>query len=176
MASNASATAIGALTARRKPFQDSPTPAGDSAAAIALLRLYALTHENHYRELATKTLEIFAGVVEQFGIYAGTYGLAAIWLARPYTQVVVVGDGPAADALHAAAVKPFAVNKTSIHLTEEEAVAAYLPPALTDSVPHLPGVAAGRALAMVCSNFACQPPVSDPEELTRLIYGSIRQK
>jgi len=28
---------LGALAARRKPFQDSPTPAGDPAAAIALL-------------------------------------------------------------------------------------------------------------------------------------------
>ncbi len=176
MASDGGATAIGALTARRKPFQDSPTPAGDSAAAIVMLRLYSLTNENRYRELATKTLEIFAGVAEQFGIYAGTYGLAAIWLARPYTQVVLVGDGPAADALHAAAVRPFAVNKTLIHVTEEEAVAAYLPPALADSVPHLPGIAKGRPMAVVCSNFTCQPPVSDPEELTRLIYGSIRQK
>jgi hypothetical protein len=176
VASDAGANAIGALTARRKPFQDSPTPAGDSAAAIVMLRLYSLTNENHYRDLATKTLEIFAGVAEQFGIYAGTYGLAAIWLARPYTQVVLVGDGPAADAMHAAAVKPFAINKTLIHVTEEEAVAAYLPPALTDSVPHLSGIAKGRPLAMVCSNFTCQPPVSDADELTRLIDGSIRQK
>ena len=176
MPGDAAASAIGALAARRKPFQDSPTPAGDSAAAIALLRLYSLTNENRYRELATKTLEIFAGVAEQFGIYAGTYGLAAIWLARPYTQIVLVGSGPAADRLHAAAVKPFAVNKTFIHITEEEAVAAYLPPALTDSVPHLPGIAEERPLAIVCSNFTCQPPVSDPDELTRLIYDSIRHQ
>ena len=33
---------IGALATRRKPFQDSPTPAGDSSAALALLRLHAL--------------------------------------------------------------------------------------------------------------------------------------
>jgi hypothetical protein len=175
-ASDTGAAAIGALAARRKPFQDSPTPAGDSAAAIVLLRLYALTNQNHYRELATKTLEIFAGAAEQFGIYAGTYGLAAIWLARPYTQVVLVGDGPAPDALHAAAARPFAVNKTVLHITEEEAVAAYLPPALADSVPHLSGIAKGRPMAVVCSNFTCQAPVSDPEELTRLIYGSIRQQ
>ena len=110
--------AMGALAAQRKPFQDSPTPAGDPAAAIALLRLYSLTNEQRYREIAQKTLEIFAGIAEQFGIYAGTYGLAAIWLARPYTQVVVVGTGPMADALYAAAVKPFAVNKSVIHVRD----------------------------------------------------------
>ncbi|MGB9256025.1 MAG: thioredoxin domain-containing protein, partial [Candidatus Korobacteraceae bacterium] len=32
---------LGALSARRKPFQDSPTPAGNPGAAIALLRLHA---------------------------------------------------------------------------------------------------------------------------------------
>ena len=32
--------ALGILGMRRKPFQDSPTPAGNSAAAIALLRLH----------------------------------------------------------------------------------------------------------------------------------------
>ena len=36
---------------------------------------------------------------EQFGIYAGTYGLAASWLARPHTQVVVVGEDNKAEAL-----------------------------------------------------------------------------
>src|SRR5208337_2839172 len=67
----------GALTARRKPFQDSPTPAGNSAAALALLRLHALNGDARMKELAKATLEVFAGVVEQFGIYAGTYGIAA---------------------------------------------------------------------------------------------------
>ncbi len=33
---------LGALTARRKPLQDSPTPAGNPTAAAALLRLEAL--------------------------------------------------------------------------------------------------------------------------------------
>src|SRR5579884_3614272 len=40
-----SADALGALIARRKPFQDSPTPSGNSSAAILLLRLHALTGE-----------------------------------------------------------------------------------------------------------------------------------
>jgi hypothetical protein len=168
--------ALGALGARRKPFQDSPTPAGDPAAAIALLRLYTLTNDQRYREIAEKTLEIFAGIAEQFGIYAGCYGLAAIWMARPYTQVVVVGTGPLAEALEEAAVKPYAANKSVIHARETEAVAACLPPALSDSVPKLPGVGHGNAIAIVCSGFTCQPPVSDPEKLSKLIHDSIRQR
>src|SRR4051812_17154578 len=38
--------ALGALTARRKPFQDSPTPSGNSSAAVLLLKLHAYTNDN----------------------------------------------------------------------------------------------------------------------------------
>src|SRR5579862_1382673 len=41
---------FGVLSASRKPFQDSPTPAGNPVAAIALLRLYAYTNEQKYHE------------------------------------------------------------------------------------------------------------------------------
>ena len=50
--------ALGVLGTRRKPFQDSPTPAGNSVAAIALLRLYAFTNQQSYREKAEQTLEL----------------------------------------------------------------------------------------------------------------------
>ncbi len=53
--------ALGVLGTRRKPFQDSPTPAGNSVAAIALLRLYAFTNQKSYREQAEQTLELLGG-------------------------------------------------------------------------------------------------------------------
>ena len=62
---------LGALTARRKPLQDSPTPAGNPTAATALLRLEALSGRKEYREIAEDTLACFAGIVEHFGLYAG---------------------------------------------------------------------------------------------------------
>ena len=49
---------MGVLGTRRKPFQDSPTPAGNSVAAIALLRLHAYTSQPGYREKAEQTLEV----------------------------------------------------------------------------------------------------------------------
>ena len=50
-------SARGILGMPRKPFQDSPTPAGNSAAVIALLRLYGYTNEASYREKAGQTLD-----------------------------------------------------------------------------------------------------------------------
>src|SRR5271169_524657 len=127
---------LGALSARRKPFQDAPTPAGNPCAAIALLRLHAYTNDAKYLDKAEDTLEVFAGAAEQFGIYAGTYGLAASWLAHPHVQVIVVGEDEKADALLKAAVAPFAVNLSVVHLTDSEAVAQNLPPALVETIPN----------------------------------------
>ena len=164
---------LGALSTRRKPFQDSPTPAGNSGAAIALLRLHAYTNDAKYRELAAHTLEVFAGAAEQFGIYAGTYGMAATWFSRPHTQVVVIGDDDNAAALLRAAIAPFAVNKSVVHLTDSEAVAQNLPPVLAETVPNLPALKEKKSLAVVCMNFACQPPVSDAEELEKMVRAAI---
>jgi len=163
---------LGALSTRRKPFQDSPTPAGNPSAAIALLRLHAYTNDAKYRETAQRTLEVFAGAAEQFGIYAGTYGIAATWLSRPHTQVVVVGEDESAAALLRAAIAPFAVNKSVVHLTDSEAVAQNLPPVLAETVPNLP-MLGQKSVAIVCTDFACQPPVSTPEELASLLRAAI---
>jgi len=167
---------LGALSARRKPFQDAPTPAGNPCAAIALLRLYAHTNEAKYRDKAEDTLEVFAGAAEQFGIYAGTYGLAASWLARPYTQVVVVGEDENAEALLKAACAPYAVNLSVVHLTDSGAVAQNLPPALAETIPNLPGLKEKQSFAVVCSNFTCQPPIRDPAELTTALRAAITER
>src|SRR2546429_1373474 len=60
---------LGVLATRRKPLQDSPTPAGNPMAAIALTRLHHYTADAGHRDKAEQTLETFAGIVEQFGIF-----------------------------------------------------------------------------------------------------------
>jgi uncharacterized protein len=164
---------LGALSARRKPFQDSPTPAGNPVAAIGLLRLHAYTNDKRYREIAQQAIEVFAGAAEQFGIYAGTCGIAATWLSRPHTQVVVIGEDENASALLKSAIAPFAVNKSVLHLTDSEAVAQNLPPALAETVPNLAAMKAKKSIAVVCMNFACQPPVESADELSALLQAAI---
>ncbi len=166
---NAAHQSWGALEAHRKPFQDSPTPAGNSAAAIALLRLHAYTHESAYRQKAESTLTLFAGGAEQYGIFAGTYALAAVLFSSPHTQVVIVGSGEAADRLFAAAIAPFALTKSVVCLPENEVTPQNLPPALAETLPQVPGVREGRPMAIVCSNFACRPPIFDADELARAL-------
>jgi uncharacterized protein YyaL (SSP411 family) len=160
---------LGILGTRRKPFQDSPTPAGNSAAAIALLRLYSYTNDASYRERAEATLEVYGGVAGQHGIFAATYGLAVVHFTQTHAQVVVIGKDEAAAEMYRAAVRPFGLNTAVLHFDADKAVAQNLPPALAETIPNLPGLDGGRSVTVVCSGFTCQPPVFDAQELERAL-------
>ena len=155
---------IGALTARRKPLQDSPTPAGNAVAAALLLRLAELTGRDDLRDKAARTLECFAGVVEHFGLYAASYGLALRRLVTPPVQVVVVGAAAEADALEQAALAGYAVTKSVLRVRAGEA----LPPSLAQTIPHLPQ--RPGSFAVVCSGFTCGLPLTSAED----VYTAIR--
>ena len=158
---------LGALTARRKPLQDSPTPAGNPTAAAALVRLENLSGRTEYREIAEDTLETFGGIVEHFGLYAGSYGLALERLMLDPAQVVVVGVGGQADQLEATALARFAVNKTVIRLRPDQLTSA-LPEALRETVLRVPRPD-HAAWALVCRGRSCMPPVTDPDALLRTL-------
>ncbi len=158
---------LGVLGTRRKPFQDSPTPAGNSVAAIALLRLHAYTNDAGLREKAEQTIELIAGLAGQYGLFAATYGIAAVHLSNPHTQIVIVGSDELADRLYNVAVAPYSTGKAVLKLAANRAVSQNLPPALAETIPQLPEIQQEKTVAVVCSGFTCQPPISDPDELTR---------
>jgi hypothetical protein len=158
---------LAGLDVRRKPFQDSPTPGANSVAVIALVRMHALTGGEHYHEFAQKTLEAFAGIASQYGLFAATYGLAATLFAHHPMQVVVTGgaDDAASQALEVAANRVFRFGKIVLRLTPG-ATLATLAEALKETLPHLP---ADKAAALVCVGQTCVPPTSDPRQLSNLL-------
>jgi uncharacterized protein YyaL (SSP411 family) len=163
---------IGAMFARRKPLQDAPTPAGNPSAADALLRLEALSGKVDYRDLAEDTLENFAGVVEHFGLYAGSYGLALERFLLPAVQVVVIGSDAEAKTLAAMATARYAVNKSVLRLRRDQVTAETLPPALAETLPMLPQLSMSQSFAVVCRGATCLPPVTDAEDLLRALQGA----
>jgi uncharacterized protein len=177
-------TALGILGTRRKPFQDSPTPAGNSAAAIALLRLHGYTNDGSpdgasYREKAEQTLEVYAGVAGQHGIFAATYGLAVLRFVQSHTQVVVIGKDHAAAELYRAAVRPLALGTAVLRLDADKVVPQNLPPALAQTIPNLPALgdrqsSEPRSFAVVCSGFTCQPPIFKAEDLAQALGAEAR--
>jgi uncharacterized protein YyaL (SSP411 family) len=161
------AAPMGGLDVRRKPFQDSPTPNANSVAAIALIRMHAYSGDARYYDCARKTLETFARIAPQFGMFAATYGLAAILFSRHPIQVVVTGRGgdPQAQALESAAHRVYRFGKSVLRVTPETPQ-LHLAGALKETLPHL---RADKALAVVCAGQSCLPPTRDPEQLAAML-------
>ncbi len=167
---------LGALSTRRKPLQDSPTPAGNPMAAIALLRLHHYTGDTTYRAKAEQTLETFAGVAGQFGIFAATYGIAVAYMLEPGEQVVVIEQtAGCGDELYARAIAGFRFGRSVLRLMANEVVAANLPSALAETIPNLPQLKSEGAFAVLCSGFTCLPPILDAEELERKLGSTTNQ-
>jgi len=164
------AAPMGGLDVRRKPFQDSPTPGANSVAAIALVRMHAFTGDDRYHAFAQKTLEAFAGIAPQYGLFAATYGLAATLFAHHPIQVVVTGPAkdPTAQALEAAAHRVYRFGKSVLRITPDTSQ-LHLAGAINETLSHLP---AGKPLALVCSGQTCFPPTSAPEQLIALLEDS----
>jgi uncharacterized protein YyaL (SSP411 family) len=163
---------LGALGARRKPLQDSPTPAGNPTAASALLRLETLSGRQEYRDIAEDTLACFSGIVEHFGLYAGSYGLALERLLLDPVQVVVVGSGPEAVRLEATAVARFAVNKTVMRIAPFRLVQEGIPGALAETLLQVPVPRDAEVWAIVCHGRTCLPPVTNAEALLEALEGT----
>jgi hypothetical protein len=161
------AAPMGGLDVRRKPFQDSPTPGANSVAAIALIRMHAFTGDDRYYAFAKKTLEAFAGIAPQYGLFAATYGLAATLFAHHPIQVVITGNSndSVAQALEAAAHRVYRFGKSVLRVTPQTPQ-LHLAGALKETLPQLP---AGKPFAIVCSGQTCLPPTSDPGQLIALL-------
>ncbi len=161
----------GTLGMKRMPFQDSPTPAGNSMAALVLDRLATLADRPDFRAKAETILNLFAAKAGDYGLFAATYGLALANHLRAPVEVVVIGD-PAdtrtRGLLRAAHEAPRA-GKSVFSFAPEAVKMNSLPKGLAATLPNLPAV--GDPMALVCVGTSCQPPVQSPEALAE----SLRQ-
>ena len=162
------AAPMGGLEVRRKPFQDSPTPSGNSMAATVLARLHAYTGEKRYVDAARATLESFAALAPQYGLFAANYAQALSLLLNPPARVVVLGAAGDAKAatLEQAALSVYRLGKAVLRVTPKHLAAKVLPAALAETLPHLD---AAKPQALICVGTVCHPPVSDATELRSLL-------
>ncbi len=140
--------AIGHLQIREKPLPD------NAAAALALLKLYQATRNDDYRQVAETALSAFVETYREYGEFAAPLGLAVHRLKNPLVEVTVEGQpsDPSAQAMLAAACRLGAPN---LEIKRVRSVDADRP-----------------ALAHVCLDTLCLPPVTDPEELEGLVAGA----
>jgi len=124
-----------------------------------------LSGQEVYRQIAKDTLASFSGVVSQFGLYAGSYGLALERLLQEPVQVVVVGSGPEALRLEGVALARYAINKTVMRIAPHRLSADGVPGALAEVLLNVPPPEDAEVWALVCHGRTCLPPVTDAEGL-----------
>ncbi len=142
--------------ARRKDFEDSPVPSGGSAATYGLLRLARLSGRDDFEDQAMAGLRLLAPLAGRHPLAFGHALQAFDFSLARVREVAIVGED--AGALVRAvrgAYRP--------HLV--------LAGGARGRVPLLEGrfPVDGRAAAYVCEHFACQAPVTEPEELAALL-------
>jgi uncharacterized protein YyaL (SSP411 family) len=134
-------------------MQDSPVPSGNSAAALALLRLALLSGEGKYERYGLSVLRLLFPLAVRHPSAFGHLLLAADFYLAPVREVAIVGPSP--DAL------------------VREVRSGYRPHVVLaggqadGGVPLLKGRTPvdGAATAYVCEHFVCQAPVTTPEAL-----------
>jgi uncharacterized protein YyaL (SSP411 family) len=146
------------LVTRRKDLEDAPTPSGNSAAALGLLRLARLSGSAEYERQAAGVLALHAPVAAR---HPGAFGqlLQALDLyMAPSREVALVGDGPLTQALRSR-YRPHLV------LAGGDGGPSVVPLLAQRSLVD------GRQAAYVCERFACRLPVTDTAALEALLDG-----
>ena len=159
---------LGALTARRKPLQDSPTPAGNPTAATALLRLEALSGRKEYREIAEDTLDSLPG---SWSTSASTPAATA-WPRSAASRSRAGCDrwlGAEAERLEALAVARLRREQDGDAHRPSRLAPGGLPEALAETLLQVPMPAGAEAWALVCRGRTCLPPVTDAEALLKAL-------
>jgi len=147
------------LIARQKPFTDQSVPSGNATAASALFRLFHLTHDQRWFDLAEKTLHCFSQAMEENTYATGNFVAVADFYLRGPKEITIFGD------IASVAVETFLAR---IHQL-------YIPNKIIRVMPATP-TSAGPAV-MICqtgpatAGGTCSMPLTDWEKIKTALLG-----
>ncbi len=145
------------LIAQRKPTQDGATPSGNSLAARALARMYALTSDGRYADLIEAMRVAFSAYLSKAPTMLGLFVSVEDWLTE-HRSVALVGPADDADLMQmrrdlwSGPPRPMVVMRRSDGDT--------VVPQLADKPQQ-----DGKPTAYVCQSFACSAPVHTAADL-----------
>ncbi len=144
------------LIARRKEVGDHPIPAGQSAAALGLLRLAALSGERAFADRALGVIALFGEVaVTHPDSFAHLLRALDFHLAETREVALIGGDLATLEGVVRAAFRPNVVLAGG--------PAGATEPPLLDARTEI----GGEPAAYVCEGFTCNLPVTDPAALKK---------
>eukprot|EP01018_Ginkgo_biloba_P017821 Gb_30260 [translate_table: standard] len=161
---------------RLKEDYDGAEPSGNSVAAINLLRLSSLVSgslSDYYRRTAEHVLAVFESRIKEQVMAVPLMCCAADLLGIPSRQqIVIVGQKSTSnfESLVIASHAPYDPDRTIIQIDpsdkEDTEFWQVHNPSILSMAQKSPE---GKAVAHVCQNFMCNPPISDPLTLEQLL-------
>jgi uncharacterized protein YyaL (SSP411 family) len=153
-----------ALIMRSKAAFDGSTPSGNSAAAMALLRLYGYTGDERYRIEAERTLKLFREFIEKqpFGF---SHMLEAVDLyQRSPTEIVLVGSRNSSELLEwIERLGLIYVPNLAIFVADPaDTQAGFIPEQVRDKRQL-----DGHVTAYDCRDHTCTPPLTTFKDLQK---------
>ncbi len=148
--------------AREKSLRDGALPAGNSVAAMNLLRLYSLTANEEYRKRARDLFKAFASQLAADPVSSSEMLLALDFYFDTPKEILIVAptDRDQADAFVRHLHGIFLPNRILVVVSEAEAES------LSERLPVFQGkrALADQVTAYVCENHTCERPVTSLED------------
>jgi uncharacterized protein YyaL (SSP411 family) len=151
------------LIVRPRSLQDNAVPSGSAMFTRVLLRLSAYTGDARYDSAARDTLRLLANAMgeypQAFGEALGSVEL----IVSSITEVALVGDARSEGlrGLYREVFGTYRPNIIAAHSTTDAPDDHAIPLLASRTLRN------GQPAAYVCRNFACQMPVTTPEDLHR---------
>ena len=150
------------LLLRPKETYDGAIPSGNSLSAYNLARLWKITGEQKYQELAEKQMSLFQSIVEDYPA-----GYTAFLQALQF--FVSQGD----ELTLSGAIKSEHLVKMQAVLFEEFrpfGIVVYNEGTIEETIPRMKDYPIKQtATAYLCRNFACREPVESPDKLKEIL-------
>ena len=150
------------LVARKKDFDDHPTPSGNSMLAYVLLRLARIYGEEELERAAVGVFRlVHTGLTRAPSAFGHALCALDLYFSPP-REIAIVGprDDPRRREL----------ARTVLQAFDPNAVVAYSAGAEDEAAQRVPLLAGkdlvdGRPAVYVCERFVCRAPVTEPEAL-----------
>lgn len=149
------------LITRPKELYDGAIPSGNSVATLALQKLADLTGNADLREIVEQQLQFFAGDAQKYPAGYTYFMMAIDYYFAEKTKIAIVGSVDDSDTQ--------AMLNIAHNSFLPEAVVSFHSPSGQNYDEYK--AVDGKSTAYICSNFACQPPITDIDKLTMMLKG-----
>jgi len=148
------------LIQRPKSWPDEAMPSGNASAALGLNRLGVLIGSTRYTDAAEKALQSVADNVNETPLHAASFVALLQAIERPPLQIIVRADAAELDHWRERVLPRLRPSQSAFFIASSE---AGLPAGLAEKITPR-----GSA-AFVCEGFSCRPPLTDIEQVLKLI-------